>query len=128
MPPVKTEVKGCSVHFSWEDQKDDGGSPVLKYMIQIKQDSGQNITVKKCGNLWGVFECNLPMELLMNEPYNLKLGDDISNRVTVSAYNALGWSQPSPLDKTIPRVKVLTWPKEVSNLKVQNQNENSVTL
>ena len=86
------------------------------------------VTLPLCGTIHNIYNCTLSMEMLMTPPYNLKVGDDISNRVTVSAYNALGWSQQSIFDKTTPRVKVSTWPEPVTNLRIDSQNAESVSL
>jgi hypothetical protein len=90
--------------MSW-DSPDDGGNALTGYKLDILSSSGSYYALEGvCGSDDNpdITQCNIPMRILRNQPFNLITGDEIV--VAVRARNVKGWSSvslPSQSDTTI---------------------------
>lgn len=92
-----TQVAGVNVVISWEQPLLTGGNnvPITKYEVEIRRVDG---TFTQVCSVTGL-SCFIPMETLLQSPYNFKQGDNLVARVTCS--NVVGRGPTSALSSTI---------------------------
>ena len=85
MDPISTTVEGCSVRFSW-NSPNFGSSLVRRYMLRVSVGE-EMLPLKMCGEDLNFEYCIVPMATLENPPFNIKVGESITDRVIISAEN-----------------------------------------
>lgn len=98
MDSVVTSLHGLLVKISWLSTTEENGSAITAYEVKIQtSQAGVYVTDSICDGSKSVTMdqtyCLIPMEHFTEEPYLLSQGDLIV--ATVSAYNAVGWSEKS---------------------------------
>jgi len=96
---ASTANNGLDVDVTWPAVTSDRGAVVSAYSVKFRQADGTyTAIVPACdGSLSGIVAvraCSVPVATLTNAPFSLQVGDLIA--VQVEAYNAKGWSGPSP--------------------------------
>ncbi len=93
-PPAKIEViakTDSSVTLQWEMPRNDGGSPLTEYLLEMREKKGKN-------NDWVQVQI-LPA---ITTSYRVsKLSEDVYYNFRIKAGNAIGHGEPKSLDKAV---------------------------
>ena len=128
MDPVETVEDGCGVKFMWTPPGDNGGAVITGYVLTMKTKLGQFTAISDCGHQGDSSECTVDMETLSGAPYYFRQGDELQDRVKISATNRAGISIPSNYNKKAPAVVIQEAPETIGQLEKVETTENSVTL
>jgi len=97
-PTVSTTRTRCDVRIDWEKPSEDGGNAINDFLIEAKANDGKFYRLDACGKDLSVTYCSLNFRVFYMAPFLLEGGELIEIRV--SAGNALGYSKPSPINRS----------------------------
>ncbi|XP_025832493.1 titin isoform X2 [Agrilus planipennis] len=118
-PRGPLEVSGMTANsftISWKPSESDGGSPILEYIIEMKE--AKTTEFKKVGSSKGDITNFAVNYLAKNKGYNFK----------ITARNAAGLSEPFIPDDTIVAGSRITPPSAPENLQVTEATSRSATI
>ena len=93
-PPAKLDViakTDSSITLQWEMPRNDGGSPLTEYLLEMREKRGKNTE-------WTQVQI---LPVIASSFRVMKLSEDSSYYFRIKAANAIGYSEPRTLDKAI---------------------------
>ena len=104
MAEVQVSDEGCDARFTWE-VPDDAGSSIEEYLVEVLGQDGSFHAITDCDQGPESLECPVPWSIFREAPYSLS--DDNRIEVQVSARNANGWGDTSPISVNGPTLAAL---------------------
>ena len=115
-------VDQCTLRLGWV-APDDGRSPIQKYRIEVRGKDKVYRALPLCGEEADALTCDVPLNTLGAEPYNLETGDVLA--VRAAAANAFGWSPDSAVNAS---TKVILAPKALAMPELAGETADSIQI